>query len=79
MERKYELNNHLKNKKAYTLCFPGGDTKGIHHYALHILIKDKPDIVLLNAGTNDMKTDKPITTADGLIGLAEVCKTHGVI
>ena len=66
-----EFNKHLKNKKAYKLCFPGGDTKGIHHYALHTFKKDKPGIVILNAGANNMKTDKPITTAEDLISLSE--------
>ena len=29
----HEFNKYLKNKKAYKICFPGGDTKSIHHYA----------------------------------------------
>ena len=44
----------------------------------HTLKKDKPDIVILDAGTNNMKTDKPITTAEDLISLSKVCKTHEV-
>ena len=74
----HEFNKYLKNKKAYKICFPGCDTKSIHHYALHTLKKDKPDIVIINVGSNNMKTDKPITIAEDLISLTEVCKTHGV-
>ena len=74
----HEFNKYIKNKKTYKLCFPGGDTKSIHHYALHALKKDKPDIVIINVGSNNMKIDKPITIAEDLISLTEVCKTHGV-
>ena len=74
----HEFNKYLKNKKAFKKCFYGADTKALHHYALHTLQTNKPEIVIINIGLNNIKKDKPITIAEDIISLATVCKSYGV-
>ena len=62
-----ELNKYIKNKKAYKRGFDGADTKALHHYAIHTLTNNKPDIVIINIGSNSMRKDKPIWIADEII------------
>ena len=61
-----KLNKYIKNKKAYKRCFDGADTKALHHYAIHTLTNNKPDIVIINIGSNNMRKDKPISIADAI-------------
>ena len=73
-----ELNKYIKNKKAYKRCFDGADTKALLHYAIHTLKKNKPDIVILNIGSNNMRKDKPTSIADDIINIVSLCKSYGV-
>ena len=73
-----EFNKILNNKKAYKRCFEGADTKALQHYATPTLTNNKPDIVIINVGSNNMRRDKPVCIADDIIGIASQCKTYGV-
>ena len=73
-----EFNKQLNNKKAYKRCFDGGDTKALLHFALYVLENDKPDIVIINVGSNNMRKDKPVTVAEDIITLVDLCKKQGV-
>ena len=73
-----EFNKYLKNKKAYKRCFDGADTKALHHYAIHSLKYNKPDIVIINIGSNNMRKDKPILIAEEIINIVMLCKRYGV-
>ena len=68
----------MNNKKAYKRCFEGADTKALQHYTTHTLINNKPDIVIINVGSNNMRRDKPVCIADDIIGIASQCKKYGV-
>ena len=54
------------------------NTQEIHHYAMHTLENDKPDIVIINAGSNDTRNEKPIVIAENIINIAILCKNYGV-
>ena len=54
-----EFNKIFNNKKAYKRCFEGADTKALQHYVTHT-INSKPDIVIINVGSNNMRRDKPV-------------------
>ena len=74
----HEFNKYLKNKKKPLKSVDGADTKALHHYGLHTLQTNKPEIGKINIGLNDIKKDKPITIAEDIISLATVCKSYGV-
>ena len=72
-----ELNKYIKNKKAYKRCFDGADIKALH-YAIHTLTNNKPDIVIINISSNNMRRDKPISKADEIINIVTLCNSCGV-
>ena len=69
------LNRCLHHKNAYKKCFSGMGTKEIQHCAKHTLQYDKPDVVILNTGHNDIRNYKPDIIAEEIINLAALCKT----
>ena len=50
----------------------------LHCYAPHTLQTNKPDIVIINVGLNNIKKDKPIAIAEDITSLAIACKSYGV-
>ena len=53
-------------------------TSEIQHCAKYTLQNDKPDVVILNTGHNDIRNYKPEIIAEKIINLAALCKTSGV-
>ena len=53
-------------------------TQEIHHRATHTLQNDKPDIIIINAGSNNIKTDKPVTILEDIANIVITCKKYGV-
>ena len=73
-----KFNEHLRKKRAYKKCFDGANTKGLLHFASYVLENDKPDIVIINVGGNNMSKDKPIIVADDIMDIVHLCKMQGV-
>ena len=56
-----------KNEKVYVKTFPGAKTSCMVDY-IKPSLKNKPDVILLHVGTNNLKTDdKPEDIAENII------------
>ena len=66
------FNRELKTGRAYRKYFPGATPKEIAHYCIQTLEKDKPDVVVLNAGTNSL------LNSDEMFKLVRICRNNGV-
>ena len=49
-----EFNKHVNNGHAYRKAYPGGTSDEMTHYCLYTLLKDHPDTMIINAGSNDL-------------------------
>ena len=73
-----EFNYYVKIGRVFRKSFPGATAKELAHYAILPLKEDKPDIVIINIGTNSLnKLDACNITTD-IFKLIEVCKSYGV-
>ena len=57
------------SKKVVVKSFPGATTEDMEHFFKPILRK-KPDNVVLHVGTNDINSQVPRLTAEGIVNLA---------
>ena len=73
-----EFNKSLINKNVFKRCFSGANTTELQHYVVPTLDFHPSDIVILNIGSNNLKRDKPVTIADDIMNLIDLCKRHGV-
>lgn len=73
-----EFNKNLKNSYAYRKAFPGGKSEEIGHYCTHTILKDAPDSVILNVGTNDLNNMDCNTICDNIMNIVNTCHEHGV-
>ena len=82
--RMYEFNRYIKSGKASIITFPGATAKRLSHYCLPTLIDDKPEVVVIHAGCNDLSTKrgevlnrniKEVT--DDIINIGKKCMEHG--
>ena len=53
--KRIDFNKELRSGKAFFRSFSGGaNSKQVDHYIIPTLVDDKPDVVLLHVGTNDI-------------------------
>ena len=77
------FNNSLVNGRAFLNGFSGANIKRLNHYITPILEEDRPDIVILHIGCNDI-THRTIDNIDikdisnQLIDIGKKCKSYGV-
>lgn len=76
----YQLTN--KDNKVVVKTFPGAKTDCMKHYIIPTL-KQKPDLVIIHCGTNDLKTKEPEEISKNVVALArsvnETNQNTGVI
>ena len=77
--KRLDFNKELRSGKAFFRSFNGTDSKQLGHYIIPTLVGDKPDIVLLLVGTNDvLSNDNNTELANNIINVGLNCKNHGV-
>ena len=77
--RRNDFNKELKNGKAIFQSFSGANTKQLDHYILPPLVDDKPDAVIIHAGTNDILTNTNHEEIPrNIIKIGLNCKNYGV-
>ena len=74
-----KLNFEIKSGKAYCKYFPGTTPTEIAHYCLPTLRTDKPDAVVIHAGTNSLFKDDTQDIANEVFNFIKICRNHGVI
>ena len=52
--RMREFNSFVNSGKADLKAFPGATASRLHHYILPTLEEDKPDVVIIHVGFNDL-------------------------
>ena len=72
------FNKELTEGRAYRKYFPGATPGEIAHYCLPTLQKDKPDVVIINAGTNSLPNDETCDISNEIINLVKICRNNGV-
>ena len=73
-----KLNESLKYAQAVKKIYPGATPKDLEHYCLKPLNYIKPDIVVLNIGTNKIGIDDPFEISSDIYRIVKTCKVHGV-
>ena len=81
--KKNLFNNSVRNGKAYLSSFRGANIKRLNHFITPTLAEDRPDIVIIHVGCNDIIHENidQINAADvskRLIEIGEKCKSYGV-
>ena len=64
--RMKEFNVYVRNGYAYRKAFPGATPKELAHYCIPTLLEDKPDIVIINAGTDSLNKNDLFEIADDI-------------
>ena len=72
-----ELSNSLRNKVVYKKVFPGATPKDLLHYSTRTLQNDKPDMAILNIGTNRIGKEDPFERAKDIIAIVKSCQKEG--
>ena len=72
------LNYDISVGRAYRKYHPGATPSELAHYCLPTLINDKPDVVVIHAGTISYFNDDIHTIANEIFNLVKVCQSHGV-
>ena len=67
----------LKLDMCFRNIFPGATAKELAH-AILPLKEDKPDIVLINIGTNSLNKLDACNITPDIFKLVELCKSYGV-
>lgn len=73
-----KFNNDINIGRAYRKCFPGATPTEMAHYCLPTLRNDKPDIVIIHAGTNSLFKDDTEVIANEVLNIIKICRNHGV-
>ena len=73
-----EFNVYVRNGYAYRKAFPGATPKELAHYCIPTLLEDKPDIMIINAGTNSSNKNDLFKIADDISNIANICRSYGV-
>ena len=76
--RQKEFNSHLHKCSARFRPFTGATLKKMEIHIQPDLIDDKPDVVVIHAGCNDIPNTslEPRTIAEGIIKLGKICKNY---
>ena len=76
--KRLDINKELHSGKAFFRSFSGANSKQLDHYIISTLVDDKPDVVLLHVGTNDIHRNANDTgLANNIINIGLNCKNHG--
>ena len=73
-----ELSNSLRNKIVYKKVFPGATPKDLLYYCKRTLLNDKPDIAIINVGTNRIGKDDPFEIAKDISDVVSTCQKEGL-
>ena len=73
-----ELNQYILNGYAYRKTFEGATSNELAHYSVLTLIKDKPDIVIINIGANDLYEMEANHIYENIMKIVDLCKSYGV-
>ena len=69
----------MRNGKAFFRSFRCANSKQLNHYIIPTLVDDKPDVILLHVGTNDILSNASDTElANNIINIGLNCKNHCV-
>ena len=49
-----DFNNELRHGKSFFRSFSGGNAKQLPHHIILTLIDDKPNLIVIHVGTNDI-------------------------
>ena len=53
----------INNGRAEFKCFPGSTIKQLNHYSIPTISEEKPDVVVLHVGINDLMSTRENKTA----------------
>ena len=75
-----KLNNRLENGNALKRAFPGATASQLNHYVQATIKEDKPDTIIICAGTNNLTKKKQSVqdTSMEIIDIVETCRRGGV-
>ena len=81
--KSHEIKKHVaRNARFVVKSFPGATSEEINHYVEPALDNEKPDMVIIHTGTNDMynrRSSKSIPDiANGIIKIGKKCRERGV-
>ena len=77
--KRLDFDKELRSGKVFFRSFSGANGKQLNHYIIPTLVDDKPDVVLLHVGTNDILSNANDTElANNIINIGLNCKNHGV-
>ena len=81
--RKDKFKESLPNARAYVKSFSGANTNQIDFYIVPVLVEEKPNNVVIQIGSNDIKTfSYNNVNVEGLayriISIGLKCKSYGV-
>ena len=74
----HEFNRNLRSGHAYRKQFPGATSHGIAHYSIPTLINDKPDTIVIHAGTNDLRNTGKEEIVDNIMNIVGTCQKYRV-
>ena len=77
------FNKSITNGKSYFKSFSGANAKQLEHYVLPTLVDEKPDIIIIHIGSNDVNQSNytnvnPMNLAQSIIAIGNKCKYYGV-
>ena len=72
------FNRFINNGRAYRKAFSGGTSDEIAYYCIHTLVNNKPDTVIINAGSNDLHNLTSDVIAQNVSNIVNICHKHGV-
>jgi len=74
-----KFNSKLKSGRAYFKNFDGVNTKKLAHHIIPTLVDDRPDIVVIHGGCNDIYEGvNPLKVAHDVISIGKQCRYHHV-
>ena len=72
------FNNEINDGRAYRKYHPGATPNEMTHYCLHTLKNDKPNVVVINSGTNSIPRDDIYDIGKEIFNIVQICRDHGV-
>ena len=73
-----EFNSYIKVGSASIKVFPGATPKELLHYCVPSLDNLKPDVCILNIGTNSVNKDDTSTITKDIGNIVKRCHEYGV-
>ena len=77
-----EFNNHIHNGYAKFKVFPGATISNLNYYAKPTLDEEKPDVVTIHVGINNLLNESPNQSTDkivdDIINMGRECMLYGV-